>query len=55
MFLVFRCVIWVRLGLGFLVMAESLSHLWKNFSLSEEESSGVEVVDQGLSEVAERG
>jgi hypothetical protein len=55
MFLVFGCVIWINLGHSFLGMTESLSHLWKNFSLSEEESLGVEALHQGLSDVVERG
>jgi hypothetical protein len=36
-------------------MAEDLTKLWRNFSLSEEESLGVEVVEQGMHEIGSRG
>lgn len=36
-------------------MAEDLSKLWKNFSLSEEESSGVEAFDQGMQGTVDHG
>lgn len=36
-------------------MAEDLSKLWRNFSLSEEESLRVEVVDLGMQEIFSRG
>jgi hypothetical protein len=36
-------------------MAEDLTKLRRNFSLSEEESLGVEVVEQGMHEIGSRG
>lgn len=36
-------------------MAEGLSRLWLNFSLSKEESVGVKVVDQCMIGIADRG
>jgi hypothetical protein len=36
-------------------MAEDLTKLWRNFCLSEEESLGVEVVEQGMHEIGSRG
>jgi hypothetical protein len=35
-------------------MAEDLSKLWRNFSLLEEESLGVEAVDKGMQEIVSR-
>ncbi len=39
----------------FVFMADTLSSLWKNFSLSEKESLRVAVVDQALSVITESG
>lgn len=39
----------------FVFMADTLSSLWKNFSLSEEESLGVAVLDQVLPVITDRG
>jgi hypothetical protein len=36
-------------------MAEDLSKLWQNFSLSGEENLGVEAIDQGMQDVVVRG
>jgi hypothetical protein len=36
-------------------MAEDLTKLWRNFSLSEEERLGVVVVEQGMHEIGSRG
>jgi hypothetical protein len=36
-------------------MAEDLSNLWRNFTLSEDESLGVDVIDLGMTELGSRG